>query len=214
MMSGIKAAIFDMDGTLVDSMPYWRGHMLNYLKEKKADIPPNLEELVNTAGSFSVILKLVQKVDPSITREKMIEDYHALMAKDYKSTIVLKPYVREYLEKLEQEAMPMAIATATPRELFIPMLQRLELESYFDFYITVPEIGIRKSEPAIYDYCALQFDLPRADCAVFEDTIQAITTASTAGFYTVGVADEVSQWVAEDIKSTADQYIESFQELL
>ena len=210
----MQAAIFDLDGTLVDSMPYWRGHMKTYLKNKGAVAPDNLEELVNTAGSFSIILELVQQIDPSITRDAMIHDYHTLMAQSYLVDIEAKPFVYEYLDFLYKKKIPMAIATATPRELFMPMLERLGFVQFFEFFITVPEIGARKSEPDIYDYCANRFDLPRSSCVVFEDTIQAITTAKKAGYYTVGVADRVSAWTEDAIRSVSDKFIDSYSILL
>ena len=211
----MKAAIFDMDGTLVDSMPYWRNHMFNYLGEYNLTArQDDIEKLINQAGSFRFIFDRIHAIDPSITWENMVENYHARMKQEYETTIELKPFTLDYLDKLQRENIPMCIATATPRELFWPMIERLKLEKYFSFFITVPEIGKRKSQPDIYLYCAEKFNLTPKDCMVFEDTIQAITTAYTAGFQTTGVSDDASSWARDKIRAMSSRFIFSYSELL
>lgn len=211
----MKAAIFDMDGTLVDSMPYWRGHMQSYLGEYDLEATQDdIERLINQAGSFRFIFDRIKVLDPSLTWEGMVENYHSRMRKEYETAIGLKPYVLDYLKQLKAQNIPMCIATATPRELFLPMVARLGLDAYFEFYITVPEIGKRKSEPDIYLYCAEKFGYLPKECTVFEDTIQAITTAFNAGFKTMGIYDEASAWAEEKIRQNATKYIHSYKELL
>lgn len=211
----MKAAIFDMDGTIVDSMPYWRNHMFNYLGEYNLHAnQDDIERLINQAGSFRFIYDRIKEIDESLTWEGMIENYHGRMKKEYESTILLKPYALDYLEKLKEENIPRCIATATPRALFLPMIERLQLDKYFDFFITVPEIGKRKSEPDIYLYCADKFGFAPNDCVVFEDTIQAISTAYDAGFKTVGVFDQASAWAEDKIRQKSTRFIKSYSELL
>lgn len=211
---GLKAAIFDLDGTLVDSMPYWRKHLAAYLEELGIPVPEDLEERVNKGSSFRLLFAEIREQDPSITMEAIIDEYHRRMAPEYLDKIILKDHVRRYLDHLREREMPMCIATATPRELFMPMIERLDLGGYFDFYITVPEIGIGKAEPDIYEYCARRFALANSDCAVFEDTVQAVRTAKGAGFYTIAIADETSAWAEMPIREAADLFIESYLELL
>lgn len=211
----MKAAIFDMDGTLVDSMPYWRGHMQNYLGEYDLKATQDdIERLINQAGSFRFIFDRIKALEPELTWEAMVENYHSRMKKEYATAINLKPFVLDYLKQLQAQNIPMCIATATPRELFFPMVERLGLNHYFSFYITVPEIGKRKSEPDIYLYCAQKFGYAPHECMVFEDTVQAITTAFSAGFKTMGIYDEASAWAEEKIRQNATRYIHSYKELL
>lgn len=211
----MKAAIFDMDGTLIDSMPYWRKHMREYLGEYNLEATQDdIERLINQAGSFKFIFDRIKVLDSKLTWEDMVKNYHGRMQKEYQENIILKPFALDYLQKLRSEKIPTCIATATPRELFSPLIERLDLEKYFDFFITVPEIGKRKSEPDIYLYCAKQFDLKVDDCVVFEDTIQAITTAYNAGFSTIGVADEASSWAEPLIRQKSSRFITSYEELL
>lgn len=211
----MKAAIFDMDGTLVDSMPYWRKHMQDYLEEYNLKATQDdVERLINQAGSFRFIYDRIKAIDPDLTWEDMVKNYHKRMEKEYQETIILKPFAIDYLKKLRKRNIPTCIATATPRELFLPLIERLALEQYFDFFITVPEIGKRKSEPDIYLYCAKQFELNVDECVVFEDTIQAITTAYQAGFATIGVADEASKWAEPLIRQKSTRFITSYKELL
>lgn len=211
----MKAAIFDMDGTLVDSMPYWRGHMQAYLGEYDLKASQDdIERLINQAGSFRFIFDRIKEFEPELTWEAMVDNYHSRMKKEYETAIGLKPFAIDYLEKLKAENIPMCIATATPRELFLPMVARLNLDKYFSFYITVPEIGKRKSEPDIYNYCARKFGFLPEECTVFEDTVQAITTAFNAGFKTMGIYDEASAWAEAKIRQNATRYIYSYEELL
>ena len=135
----MKAAIFDMDGTLIDSMPYWRKHMREYLGEYNLEATQDdIERLINQAGSFKFIFERIKVLDPKLTWEDMVKNYHGRMQKEYQENIILKPFALDYLQKLRSEKIPTCIATATPRELFSPLIERLDLEKYFDFFITVP----------------------------------------------------------------------------
>lgn len=210
----MRAAIFDLDGTLVDSMPYWRNHLAELLAEYGLPVPNDMEIRVNQNGSFNLLFEEIQNKNPNILFEDIVLAYHEKMRPEYEHYIQAKAFALEYLSKLKSEKMPMCLATATPKNLFMPMFKRLNMAHYFDFCITVPEIGIGKSKPDIYLYCAKQYHLTPQDCVVFEDTIQAITTVKNAGFQTFAVADQISSWAEPEIRLLSDKFITNYEDLL
>lgn len=209
----MRAAIFDMDGTLVDSMPYWRQHLRDLLAENGVDYGPQMDRIVNNQGAFDLLMEAVKPNHPDISRSEVIAIYQGRMLEDYQTRIQPKERALAYLSSLRKANIPCCIATATPRYLFEEMLVRTGLAEWIDFSITVPEIGKGKGQPDIFLYCANQYGLPPQACVVFEDTLKALRTAALAQFYTVGVADPAAVGDEAAIKATADRYIQSFQAL-
>ncbi len=209
----MQAAIFDMDGTLVDSMPYWRHHLACILAENGVDYGAEMDRLVNRHGAFDLLMEALLPKHPDITRAEVIDLYQGRMQADYLTRIQPKAGALAYLSFLRERGIACCIATATPRYLYEPMLTRTGLADLVDFSITVAEIGKGKREPDIFLYCAKRYGLTAGDCAVFEDTLSALRTAAQADFYTVGVADPSAVGDEEAIETCCNRYIHSFSEL-
>ena len=96
----MRAAIFDLDGTLVDSMPYWRGHLAGYLADLDIDLPDDLEVKVNETGSFQLLFNEIKEKHPHITMEDIIRNYHERMRPEYQNAILPKEGAEDYLKLL------------------------------------------------------------------------------------------------------------------
>lgn len=206
----LKAAIFDLDGTLLDSMYYWR-HMFelfleNYGKKPKPDLKDKLKPL--SLQESADVFRLEYGVPGST--DEVAEGINKVLEERYFHTIEAKPHVREFLELLQKNGVKICAATATDRYLVEAALKRTGLYGYFSQIYTCTEVGRGKEFPDIY-LKAMEFMGERQeDTVVFEDAYYAIKTAKAAGFYVVAMADETTKEDEEGIMQAADEYHQDF----
>lgn len=171
--------IFDLDGTLCDSMGWWRhetAHIENF-----RDF-----ELMETA--------------------------YVKMREHYRDEVQLKPGVREFLENARAEGVKMCIATGTRRDVAEPFLERTGLMEFMEFFIDCHEVGRFKEHPDIYLLSAERLGADISECAVFEDSDYSAETAKRAGFYVVGIIDEVTS-TEGDVRKFSDIAVKDWREL-
>lgn len=206
----VKAAIFDLDGTLLDSMYYWR-HMFEiflegYGKKPKPDLKDKLKPL--SLQESADVFRLEYGVPGST--DEVAEGINKVLEERYFHTIEAKPHVREFLELLQKNGVKICAATATDRYLVEAALKRTGLYGYFSQIYTCTEVGRGKEFPDIY-LKAMEFMGERQeDTVVFEDAYYAIKTAKAAGFYVVAMADETTKEDEEGIVQAADEYHQDF----
>lgn len=213
-MKDIKGAIFDLDGTLLDSMHVWRTIGSRYLTLHGAVPKPDLIEkikpmtLSEAAEYFRTEYGLTQTV------REIIDGVNDLIGDSYRLHIKEKESVRRFLEKLKAGGVKMCVATATDRPLVEAALSRLGLDKYFCGLITCAEAGRGKEYPDIYRKALCIVGCKKEEAAVFEDALYAVKTAAKDGFYVVGIADSFSSGDQEEIKKYASRFIEDWSELL
>lgn len=203
-----------MDGTLLDSMAEWHNLGKDYLLQMGVNPPDNLNELIASMSMMESAVYFQKAFKIDLCAEEIIEGVKKLIEDKYKNTIKLKPYVKEYLKKLENEQAVMCIATATPLKLAKAALERNEIIKYFSFVASCDEVGVGKNKPDIFHLAVDRLNAKPSETAVYEDADFALITAKEAGFYTVGVFDECFKDKRRDIEIISDIYIESFKELL
>lgn len=208
-----KAAIFDMDGTLTDSMHIWDTAGITYLKSKGITPAPDLRERSRALSLDQVIELYRQEYGIQDPREQILADFDAIVETEYQH-VPLKSGVPELLQLLSHHQIPMIVATASPLHIVTNTLKRLNILSYFSEVLTCGDIGIGKDHPDIYLKAASLMGSTPSETLVFEDALHAIRTATDAGFYVIGVYDH-SEGVNEDkIKPLCNEYVKSFTELL
>lgn len=213
-MKKFKFAIFDLDGTLLESMEAWRNLGENFLMTKGIKAPENLNEIIKpmtlreSAEYFQIAFKINLSVD------EIICEMSEIMEEKYKNELELKPYVREYLSKLKNNDVKMCIASATPLYMIDTALRRLNIIDVFEFISSCDEVGVGKNQPDIYYYAAKKLEADPWEIVVYEDADFALITAKEANFYTIGVYDESFHDKRKNIELISDMYIESFKELL
>lgn len=184
-----EKCIFDMDGTLVDSMRYWRRLERDFLTQRGVSIPDmeRVLELAKPLPLYQSVLLFIERFGLKDTPEQAMNEMISMMRQHYQSDVKSKPGAEEYLKKLKKCGVHMCIVTATPRHLVEVCLSRLNLTSYFDFLLSCDEVGAGKDHPDAFYEAAHRLGSAPSEIAVFEDSLQAAKTAKQAGFYTIGV---------------------------
>lgn len=213
-MKNYKYKIFDMDGTLLDSMFLWKDFGKNYLLHIGIRPPENLSEILSTMTLEKAAEYFIEAFGLKSTAEEILDDMKKLVEYKYKYELKLKPYVKEYLQKSKDEGALMCVATASSLNLAMAALERNDILKYFSFVSSCEEVGVGKHKPDIFYYAVEKLKATPSETVVYEDAYFAIKTAKEAGFYTIGVYDEVFEAEREKIEKISDKFIETFRELL
>ena len=205
----LKGAIFDFDGTLVDSMFIWNTIGEDYLrslgKEPNEDLrtvfmPLTLEEAAEYYREHYGVTLSVKEI---------VGGVNAMVEEIYRTRVTLKHGVADYLRWLKENGTPMCIATVTDRYLVEETLDRLGILQYFSEIFTCAEVGYGKDKPIIYRKALEHLDTAKNETYVFEDSLFALKTAKADGFTTVGVYDRHENR-QDNLKNLADYYIVDF----
>lgn len=201
-------AIFDMDGTLVDSMVYWKDLYKEYLNTKGVlHVPDSIREKIKPMTMTESAALFIEEFEIEGTPEAIAEEMNALMDAHYYKDVPLKKGIKEYLKHLYDSSIQMCVASATAVPLVEACLTRLEVSEYFAFMISCETIGIGKSQPDIYYEAAKRFGTEPENIAVYEDALYAAQTAKRAGFYVIGVYDESAEKNFPELKKISDEII-------
>ncbi len=208
-----KALIFDLDGTLLDSMGAWDTVGLEYLYMKAISyIPANHLEIFRAMSVVDCAKYFITQFGVKQPLQQICDEINAMIEVKYRHEIQTKEGVLEFLQKNKDKKM--CIATATDKHLVEFALKRLGLEKCFEFIITSSEVGCGKDQPDIFINAAKRLGLEVGECIVFEDAAHAIKSAKLAGFYTVGVYEKCFESEQETVKKYADQYVCNLSEVV
>lgn len=210
----IRAGIFDVDGTLLDSMSVWDDIGERYLLSQGitagSDINSALSTMSMEQGAAYLKEKYhLDKPEPQIVKEvlKIVEDF-------YRFEALLKPGVKETLEWFNRKDIRMVVATSGNRELAEAALKRNGVLEYFEKIYTCTEVGAGKDEPVIYLKAAERFGMDLENIIVVEDAVHAAETAKKAGFTVLGVYDESSRDNSSEMKDICDFYYERMDQII
>lgn len=208
--------VFDMDGTLVDSMPYWHRltdeylELLNLTEDVLLDLKEQSEtmSLSESAELFQMALGLNQPP------EQIALDMGDLMDRHYQEDIPLRDGVHKFLEALWMDDVAMCVATLTPAPLARMCLERLGIADYFSFILCPDEIGVGKDQPEFFLRAAWEFGAHPAELTVFEDSHYAARAAKQAGCRVIGIYEKTNDEKWPQMQKICDATIYRWEEAL
>lgn len=212
MLKNIKAVIFDLDGTLVDSMWMWKQIDIDYCKKCNVDMPLDLQKEIEglSMRETAVYFKENLNIDHSI--EEMMSDWNDMARQTYTYDVDFKIGCKDFLDNLKNNGIKTGIATSNSRELLNAVTAALNLEDYIDCFKTGDEVGRGKPAPDIYLAVADELGVAPEECLVFEDIIPGLQAGINAGMKTCAVADDYSKDVDDEKRELADYYIVDYRD--
>lgn len=213
-MSEIKAVIFDLDGTLIDSMYVWHKIDIDFLAKRGFEVPADYSQAIKTMHFETAAEYTISRFHLDESVDEIVKTWLDMAVNEYTYNVKLKDGAKELLERLKMLDTKIGIATSSKPLLTEPVLKNNGIYDYFDTVCCTSQIGKDKRHPDIYLFTAEKLGVKPEECVVFEDIIDGINGAKLAGMKTIAIYDKGSEEDCETLKNLADKYILSFRELL
>lgn len=200
----ITGAIFDMDGTLINSMDYWAIAPTEFLKNRGIEPPENTvrDYLENGMKSWH------KHACPELPFDEVSNGIYDIMDRYYEKYVSLKDGARELLDRLKAHGVKMCLATATDKFMVEKVLKKLGILEYFSAILTSKEVGLGKRHPLIYEKARELLGTDKETTYVFEDAYYAINTCHQNGIKVIGVYDKNAFVSEKEIASLCDYYLD------
>ena len=209
-----KGIIFDLDGTLIDSMGVWERIDIDFLGKRGYEVPSDYLEKITPMGFEACAVYTKERFNLKENPKDIIKEWYSMAIDAYSNHVKTKPGVKKFLEYLKLHNVKMSIATASDTNLVMPVLKNNSIYEYFDNITTVREAKRGKGFPDVYDLAAKKMGFDNTECAVFEDIEEGMKGAKLGGYSTVGVYDERCISSVDRLKSLCDMYIYDFNECI
>ena len=213
ILDHIKAVIFDLDGTLVDSMWMWEDIDIEYLGRYGLSCPEDLQKAIEGMSFTETAVYFKERFGLPDSIEEIKEAWIAMSLEKYEKEVPLKPGAREFLEELAARGIPAGIATSNGRDMVDAVLESLQIRPFFQVIATACEVAAGKPAPDIYLEVARRLQAEPSRCMVFEDVPAGILAGKRAGMRVCGVEDAFSTGMREEKIELADFYIDDYNEL-
>jgi len=208
-----KAVLFDLDGTLVDSMWMWETIDIEFLGKYGYSCPPELQKTIEGMGFTETAVYFKERFSLPMTLEEIKECWSQMAMDKYRTQVPLKPGALEFLRYCKDQGIATGIATSNGRPIVDAVIEALQIGEYFQEVATACEVEKGKPEPDIY-LVARRLQVAPEDCLVFEDVPAGILAGKRAGMTVLAVEDDFSRELSGEKKALADGYICDYSELL
>lgn len=210
-LDDIEAVIFDLDGSLVDSMWIWKDIDIAYLGRYGIECPADLQASIEGMSFSETAVYFKERFHIPESLDEIKQTWNDMAREMYLNKVPFKTGVPEFLDICKQKGIKLGIATSNSRELVEELAKVRGLKDYFDCIMTACEVSKGKPAPDIYMAVAKQLNVNPANCLVFEDIVPGIMAGKSAGMQVCAVEDEYSVYQRADKEKLADYYIEDFR---
>lgn len=214
MLSNIKGVIFDLDGTIIDSMWVWKQVDVEYLSKRNIELPVNLQKEIEGLSFTETALYFKKRFGISDSVEDIKNEWTNMVRDFYKASIKAKKGVREFLIYLKNNNYKIGLATSNFKELAIDVLKSNGLFDYFDEIVTTCEVPRDKSYPDVFIETAKRLCVKPSECIVFEDTLTAVLGAIQANMKVIGVYDSLGTCTPEELSQKTELIIHDFDTII
>lgn len=214
LLKDIEAVIFDLDGTLVDSMWIWRNIDIEFLGARGIKMPDNLQKEIEGKSFSETAVYFKETFGLCESLEEIQKIWNDMAFNKYSTEIKFKPQAKEFVKALYDAGIKLGIATSNSRNLASACLKNLGAFEYFHTIVTGCEVACGKPQPDIYLKAAEGIGVNPAKCVVFEDVPMGIIAGNAAGMTTCAVYDSYSEFMDDEKKALADFYIENYESLI
>lgn len=214
MWKDIQAVIFDLDGTLVDSMWVWLDIDREYFKQHGLEVPEKLQQKISGMSFSETANYIKEQYGISDSIEDMKTAWNRMAEEKYEKEVPLKPGADRFIRKIREMGIKTGVATSNSRHLVEIALQARGIRSELDVVRTACEVEHGKPAPDIYLLVAEDLGVKPEHCLVFEDIIEGIQAGKRAGMHTCAVADAASAAIWQEKKQEAEYAITDYYELL
>ena len=206
-LRNVRGVIFDLDGTLLDSMEMWKEIDREYLARFGLAAPEDLQRRIEGMSVPDLALWFKQSFSIPDSPDKIIADWNAMAREEYLHRLPLKEGAAALVKALADAGIALGIATTNYRDLTEGCLERHGLLPYFSAVVTSREINRGKPDPEIYLKAAACMGTAPASCLVFEDIPAGILAGKRAGMQVVAVGDAASADAEEEKRQMADEFV-------
>ncbi len=213
-MIDYNAIIFDMDGTLINSIAIWVEADKKFVNNLGYEYTSDVSLAMKTMHFESACEHLIKEFNLTLSHDEVAKSILSLVEHSYKHEMTLKPYAFEYIKKQHENGIKMCIATSNKHALAKSCLENLGIYDMMEFIITSDEVGNDKKSPDIFLEAARRMNSSPDKTLVFEDSIHAIKTAVDANFYTIGIYDDYSSHEFDEMCRIAQKTIKSYDEIM
>ncbi len=214
MLMDIDAVIFDLDGTLVDSMWMWKSIDIEYLDRYGIAMPEDLQRKIEGMSFSETAVYFKKRFNLEDNLDKIKDDWNNMAWEKYLHEVPLKEGVFKLLQYLKQENIPAGIATSNSRELVDLVIEKLGITEYFSSIRTSCEVEKGKPSPDIYLLVAQDLKVEPERCLVFEDVLHGVMAGKNANMKVCAVYDDYSEEDREEKIRLADYFVNSITEVL
>jgi 16S rRNA pseudouridine516 synthase len=212
ILQDTQAVLFDLDGTLVDSMWMWKNIDIEYLGRFGIPYQEGLQQQIEGMSFSETALYFKEHFQIPDSIQQMKDDWNAMALHKYTHEVFLKPGAERFLKELKKRGIQTGIATSNSKELVTAVMDSLGIHDKIDTVVTGCEVSHGKPSPDIYLEAAKRLGAQQSRCVVFEDIVPGIMAGKAAGMYVFAVEDPYSSQFWEQKKAQADDYIRDYRD--
>ena len=209
----IKAAVFDLDGTLIISSHVWGDIDRKFLSKRGLEVPGDYFKKISCMNFYEGAEYTIARFGLNEKAEAIIDEWFSMAIYEYEHNIKMKANAADYLKYLKSRGIKLVLATASSPLLYVPVLKNNGVYELFDAFASTEEVCRSKEHPDVYLYAAGKAGTGVRDCAVFEDVIEGVTSSKRAGFFTCACLDSYYSMDHDRMKEAADIYFTDYSEL-